>query len=387
VGRAAGVYAPTESSHTAPPAPEAPDDEPQGGASSAWRLYSPFALWGLLALASLYTLQHARAFLFPVVLACILSLVLSPLVQGLKRLKIPQSLGAAVVLIAVLAGTGWAIYGLSAPASAWVARGPQTLKVLERRGREILKPFHRFSETAAQVDSLTSMESEEVTQVEVRGPGLSATLFVSVQELINGALVVVPLLYLLLASGDTLLRGVVRTLPRLRDKKRAVDIARETQRQVSEYLFTMTAINAGLGVAVALAMWAIGLPNPWLWGALAAILSYIPIFGGIGCTAILAVAGLMTFESTRHAMLAPLAFLVLNFIQDYLATPLIMGRRLTLNPIVLFVGVVFWWWIWGVPGGLLAVPMIATLRIFCDRSEALKPIGELIGGGEPAAER
>jgi predicted PurR-regulated permease PerM len=177
-------------------------------------------------------------------------------------------------------------------------------------------------------------------------------------------------------------RALVRAIPRLHDKKRAVDIARETERQVSTYLFTLSWINAGLGIAVAVTMGLIGLPNPALWGVIAAVLSYVPVFGGIVTGAVLLLAGTLTFDSLWLALLPVLAFAVLNFAQDYVVTPLVMGRRLMLNPIVLFTGVVFWWWLWGVPGSLLAVPMIATFKIICDRTEGLKPIGELIEGGK-----
>jgi predicted PurR-regulated permease PerM len=354
-------------------------------APSPFERYLPMAVWALLALAVLYTLHFARAVLFPLALAAILSLLLSPVVQALGRFALPRPVGAALVLAALLGASGLGVYSLSGPAAAWVARAPESLKEVEARGRRLLRPFDRFTRAAAQMEDLASVDTDgaTVTTVEVKGPGLGAALFGGVQNLLGLVVVVVPLLYLFLASGDRVLRSVVRALPRLRDKKRAVEIARETQRQISAYLFTLTVLNVGLGIAVAITMGLIGLPNPILWGVVAAVLSYVPTIGGIACGCILALAGLLTFDTLRQAMLPPLLFIVLNYFQDYLLTPLVMGRRLTLNPIVLFVGLVFWWWLWGVPGALLAVPMIATFKIFCDHTEALGPVGELIGDDPP----
>jgi predicted PurR-regulated permease PerM len=356
-------------------------------ALSVWRRQLPLAVWALLVLACFYTLHFARALLFPFVLALILGLLLRPLVHALRRLGVPVPVGAAVVLAVLLAGTGLGAYGLSGPAASWVARAPESLKAVEHRARKLLQPLDRFHRAAAQVESFTSMDAgaPNVSTVELKGPGFGAAIFGGIQDFASVLLVVVPLLYLLLASGDELLRNVVRALPRLRDKKTAVDIARETQRQISTYLLTTTAINVGLGVAVTCAMWLIGLPNPLLWGAVAAALSYVPIFGGMACTAILGLAGILTFDRLAYALLPAAVFLVLNFIQDNVVTPLVLGRRLTLNPVVLFMGAAFWWWIWGIPGGLMAVPMITTFKIVCDRTESLRWMGALIGGDAEGA--
>ena len=185
---------------------------------------------------------------------------------------------------------------------------------MSRRSADLQPGLERFRRTAAQVDQVAGLDAPQkgVARVEVQGPGFGAAIFGGVQEPASLVLVVIPLLYLLLASGDGLLKGLVRAIPRLRDKKRAVDIARETQRQVSTYLFTLSLINAGLGLAVALAMALVGLPNPALWGVVAAVLSYIPVFGGIATGAVLLLAGALTFDSLWLALLPVLTFAVLN---------------------------------------------------------------------------
>jgi predicted PurR-regulated permease PerM len=138
-------------------------------------------------------------------------------------------------------------------------------------------------------------------------------------------------------------------------------------------------VNIGLGLCVALVMYLLKMPNPLLWGALAAFAEFIPYLGATAMIALLTLAGLVTFEQVGQALLVPGGYLAVNLLQSQLISPLILGRRLTLNPVAIFVGLVFWWWIWGVPGAFIAVPLIATFKIFCDHIEALAPIGEFLG--------
>jgi predicted PurR-regulated permease PerM len=168
-------------------------------------------------------------------------------------------------------------------------------------------------------------------------------------------------------------------LPLLRDKKKAVAIARETEASISTYLFTVAVVNVVLGLAITLVMTLIGMPNALLWGTLAAVAEFIPYIGATVLLATLTMAGLTTFESIGHALLVPGAYLVVNLIQSQFISPMILGRRLTLNPVAILVGLVFWWWLWGVGGAFIAVPLLATLKIFCDHIESLAPIGEFLG--------
>jgi predicted PurR-regulated permease PerM len=168
-------------------------------------------------------------------------------------------------------------------------------------------------------------------------------------------------------------------LPQFRDKKKAVAIARDTEAAVSTYLYTVTLINAGQGVAVAIGMLLIGMPNAGLWGVLAGLLEFIPYVGAAVMTGTLLMAGLVTFDTTGHALLPAIVYLATNFVQSNLVSPLVLGSRLTLNPVAIFIGLVFWLWNWGVPGAFIAVPLLATFKIFCDHIESLAPIGEFLG--------
>src|SRR5919112_1721942 len=266
------------------------------------------------------------------------------------------------------------------PSREWGARLPSSMREAQSRLSQLRKPVEQVSKTAEQVEQATKVDNGTKTpEVVIKGPSLTERLFGTTQTLIASAVEVVILLYFLLAAGDLFLQKLIKVLPQFRDKKKAVAIARETEASISTYLVTVTLVNLGLGVAVAIVMFLLKMPNPVLWGALAALVEFIPYLGATALVAVLTLAGLVTFDQVGHALLVPAAYLAVNIIQSQFISPLILGRRLTLNPVAIFVGLVFWWWIWGVPGAFIAVPLIATFKIFCDHIEALAPIGEFLG--------
>jgi predicted PurR-regulated permease PerM len=337
------------------------------------------AITGLFVLAVLYTVYFTRAILLPIVLAVLLDFLLSPLIRGLKRLRIKEPVGAVLVILVLLGALGGGIYSLAEPAQVWMARAPESLKLLQTRLRVVRRPVEQMTRTAEQVEAATEVKKSGPPEVIVRRPRLSERLFGSTQSFVAGALETLVLLYFLLAVGDLFLQKLIRVLPQFKDKKMAVAIARETEASVSTYLFTITLVNLGLGTVVTLLMLAVGMPNPMLWGALAALAEFIPYLGSTALLATLTLAGLVTFPSVGHALLVPGSYLAVNIVQANFISPVVLGRRLTLNPVAILVGLIFWWWIWGVAGALIAVPLLATLKIFCDHIESLAPIGEFLG--------
>ena len=338
------------------------------------------SITGLFVLAAMYTLYFARAFFLPIVLAVLLDFLLSPLIRALKRARVPEPLGAALVIVGLLGTAGIAVYGLVGPAREWVTKLPASMREAENRLRQLRTPVEQVSKTAEQVEQAAKVgNGTKAPEVVVKGPSLTERLFGTTQTLIASAFEVIILLYFLLAAGDLFLQKLIKVLPQFRDKKKAVTIARETEASISTYLVTVTLVNLALGLAVAIVMFLLKMPNPVLWGVMAALAEFIPYLGASALVALLTLAGLVTFEQVGHALLVPLAYLGVNVLQSQLVSPLILGRRLTLNPVAIFVGLVFWWWIWGVPGAFIAVPLIATFKIFCDHIEALAPIGEFLG--------
>ena len=334
----------------------------------------------LAILALLYTLYFARDFLLPIVIALLLDLLFSPVVRALTRIGIGAPLGAAIVVLGLLSVLSFGAYELSTPMERWVAEAPATLAKAEARMKKLTKPLERVRRTAEQVETATSSAAPpKATEVILRGPGLVARVFGTTQRFVAGSLEVLILLFFLLAAGDLFLQKLVKVLPQLGDKKTAVQIARKAEASISTYLVTALAVNVGEGIVVGFVMYLLGMPNPPLWGALVALLEFVPYLGAATITIVLSIAALTTFDSVSHALLIPASFLAINLVQGNLISPLLFSRRLTLNPVALFVGLAFWWWIWGIPGAFVAVPLMATFKIFCDHIDALAPIGEFLG--------
>jgi predicted PurR-regulated permease PerM len=332
----------------------------------------------------LYSLYFARDFLLPIVFALLLNFLLSPLIRRLTRLHLKPPIGAAIVVILLVGAIGGAVYQLAGPAQGWAATAPQSFGTAQGKLRGIIRPMQQVSKNveraADQAADAVAGPTGKVPEIVVQsGPSLSSRLFGTTQKIIAGLLEIFILLYFLLAGGDLFRQKLIKVLPHFGDKVKAVEIARATEATVSAYLTTTLLINAVEGALVALVLWVLGMPNVLLWGALVACLEFVPYLGAATAVLVLGVAGLTTFEQLGHALLVPGSFLAINLLQANLVTPMLLGHRLTLNPVAIIVGLAFFFWIWGVPGAFLAVPLLATFKIFCDNIESLAAIGEFLG--------
>jgi predicted PurR-regulated permease PerM len=335
------------------------------------------ALVGLFILAWFYTLYFARELLMPVVLAILLDFLLKPLVRGLQRLHVPDALGAALVLGALLGAGYYGLYSLSVPAAAWISRAPQSLSLAERKLRELRRPMDKMGETAERLAQMAAVDTA-TPNVEVRTTDIRSRLLRGAGSFVFASVAVIVLLYFLLASGDLFLRKLVHALPTFTDKKHAVEIARATESHISTYLVTVTLINAGLGLAVGAAMGLAGVPNPILWGVMAGIINFVPYLGATVGIAVLSVVSLLTFASPWRALVPPALYLGLATIEGSFITPVLLGRRFLLNPVMVFLCLAFWGFLWGIPGMLVAVPLLAIFKIVCDHVEPLAPLGEFL---------
>jgi predicted PurR-regulated permease PerM len=366
----------------------APGPAPTGSPPDAGKLASLLgegadarhvALVGLFVLAMLYTLHLARAFVLPIVLAILLDFLLSPLVRALRKVGLPEPAGAGIVMLGLVAVLVLGAFRLAGPASEYIALAPESIETVRTKLRAMRGSVEQVTDVAEQVERAAAGDESRAQQVEIKGPSLVRQLFGGTTAFLSAVTVVLFLTYFLLAVGDLFLQKLVGVLPQFKDKRVAVTIARETEAQISLYLFTTTGINIGVGLVTAIAMHLLGLPNAALWGVVAAVLNFIPYVGAVANTVLLALAAFVAFEDTGRALLVPGTFLALNLIESNLVTPMIYGNRMKLNTVALFIGLVFWWYIWGVPGAILAVPIMATLKIACDHIESLAPIGEFLG--------
>jgi predicted PurR-regulated permease PerM len=336
------------------------------------------ALVGLFLLAVFYTLRLAQPFFLPIVLAILLDFLLSPVVRALRRVGLPEPAGAGLVVLGLVAALTLGIYYLARPAADYIALAPQSIERVREKIEGMRGSVEQVTEAAEQVEKATDVGGD-APQVEIKGPSLTKQVFGGTTAFLSAATVVIFLTYFLLAVGDLFLQKLVAVLPQFKDKRVAVTIIRETEAQISLYLFTTTLINIGVGVVTGVVMYLLGMPNPVLWGVVAMVLNFVPYVGAVANMVLLALAALITFEDTGRALLVPGAFLALNLIESNLVTPMVYGNRMRLNTVALFIGLVFWWYIWGVPGAILAVPMMAAFKIACDHIESLSPIGEFLG--------
>jgi predicted PurR-regulated permease PerM len=350
------------------PAPEPPPKTVRADVQSV-------ALTGLFVLACLAALVAARDFFLPLTFSLMLYFLLMPVVRALRRAGIPESAGAAILVVALVGLLALAVYVLSWPAAEWLEKAPQSLARVQARLNRLLGPLAPVAVMGA-----PGPDAAPATAQSLGARGLAY-----VRHFLDQLVVVAALLYFMLASGDSFLRAVVHVLPHLRDKVRAVAIAREMERQISRYLVAFTLNNLILGVVTGAAMAALGMPSPVLWGAVAFATNYVIILGGLVTTVALALAALVTFDDPTRALLVPATFLFINVLESNFLYTLIVGRRVSLNPVVLFAGVTFWLWAWGIVGALLAVPMLAALKIFAEHTDTLKPLAEFLAeqpGGE-----
>jgi len=188
------------------------------------------------------------------------------------------------------------------------------------------------------------------------------------------------LLFFLLASGDLFYAKIVEAMPTLRDKRRALRIAHDVERKLSRYLFTITLINVGLGVAIGLAMWALGMPNPLLFAVLGCFLNYVPYVGALFGVGVAFVVGMIALDGAGSALVAAGVYLALTSIEGQLVTPWFVGRSLKLNTVVVFVSVTLWAWLWSVVGMLVATPLLVVIKTLCEHIPALQPLGRFLSG-------
>jgi len=338
------------------------------------------SLVGLFMLALTAALFFAQDFLLPVSLAFLFALALSPIVRFMSKRHVPAPFTAIAVVGALLCTIFVGAYSLAGPVSHWMDNAPQMGRVIQSKVAVLLRPMEAMKQATEQVERITEGTGEPATvrEVVVREPGLLSQAASGVPEIVAQIGLTLVLLLFLLASGDLFYEKLVKALPTLSDKKRALKIARSVELEVSRYLSTIFFINLAFGAWIALGMWLAGMPNPLLWGAAAAVLNFIPYIGAVIGTILVAIVGLVTFDNVSQALIPPAIYIATTTIEGHFLTPMIVGRRLELNSVVVFLAVAFWGWLWGIVGALIAVPMLVVAKVFTDHVEGLAGLGEFL---------
>jgi predicted PurR-regulated permease PerM len=340
-----------------------------------------FFLGGIFALGIFAALYEASSIILPVVLALVLNLLLQPAVRLLGHLHLPRAVGALFTVLLVIGVLVGLIAALSVPAAIWAKRLPEGVPRLEAHLVVLRNPTRALQLVIQQAEEVADAPGQKASILPVRHDlGLTSALFAGMRAVLDGLFTTVLVLYFLLVSGDTFLRRIVEILPRFKDKRQAVDISQQIQEDISAYLLTITAMNVVVGVATAAAMYLCGLGDPILWGTTAFLLNYIPILGPLVGICIFVLAGMLSFESLWWALLPPALYFGIHLVEGETLTPMLLARRFTLNPVLIILALVFWFWMWRAPGAILAVPMLAILKIVCDRLRPLKALGHFLEG-------
>jgi predicted PurR-regulated permease PerM len=340
--------------------------------------FSRWAVTGLFFYGSVFTLSYAKDFLVPIVLAFLLAMVFGPIRRFFDRRGVPSALTSLVIVLALLFGFLALLSALAMPVSGWMARAPEIQRDVQSKLSGISSHFSRVMDAVSHLSEMTRSHSAGVQQVEVRDSSVLANVALIAPAAMTQFLFTLILLLFLLASGDMFYEKLVHVLPTLTDKKRAMRIAHDIERKLSRYLLTITIINAALGLAVALVLWAIGMPSAIVFGVLAFLFNYVPYLGPFAGIVVAISVAVVSFDVPAWSLVVGALYLGLTSIEGQLITPYFVGRSLRLNTVVVFVAVSFWAWLWSAVGMLVAVPLLVAVNTFCEHIDGLKGLGKFL---------
>jgi predicted PurR-regulated permease PerM len=359
---------------------DAPEVIRPGGVLSRPTLVCLLILTILAILGALYV---GKDVILPLVLAILLKLLLQPVVDFLcQKLRVPPVASALILILLLFGSIAVVGFSISVPASGWIQKAPEVLPSLKEKLKVLRQPIDYMQQAFKEIEEVTAPGGNEpnAPAVKVREQSvIAASIARGTLATLARFFATMVILFFLLAAGDRLLRGFIEILPRFSDKQQAIDIAFEIQRSIGGYLLTITVMNSLVGIATGLAVWTSGLGDPILWGTMAFLLNYIPILGPLTGIGIFLVAGILTLEWPAFAFVPAVLYTLIHIAEGEIITPMLLAKRFTLNPVIVIVSLFFWHALWGIPGALLAVPLLAMFKIAADRLEPLKPIAHVVG--------
>jgi predicted PurR-regulated permease PerM len=335
----------------------------------------------ILAVLLLGALTLAARVVVPIFLAILLSLILAPAVRTLNQWRIPRALASLVVLLAAI-GIGVLLLSvLISPAREWATHTPQAIDQISRHLHELWRPIANASKATEQIANLTQMtpDTQTVHFVENSSSGTLSQLLTATPSVFMSIITSLLLVFVFLVHGDAVLRKLVELAPHWHAKREVVIATRDAQRELSAYMLTISVINAGLGLATAAALWCMGIPDPLLWGGIAALFNFAPYIGPLLTVVALTLAGMSQAHVLLFGFAAPAAFLLLHLMESLILTPILAGRRLALDPIMIFLSLMLLGWMWGVPGLLIAVPLLTCVNIVVSRIPEWSVLAKLLG--------
>jgi predicted PurR-regulated permease PerM len=377
-----------------PPVPSPPSEAPEPTAIRMPVDVRSAALTVLAVLATILVLQYAQAMIIPIVLGLLISYALEPIVARLTRWRVPRPIAAALVLLAVTAATGRLLYGLRSEVTDIVEQLPagarRLRQIVENDRPTTAVAIQQVQKAASELERAASAaapppSSPGVARVQVEASPFSITDYVmwgsiGVAAAIGQLILILFLAYFLLASGDLYRRKLVKIVgPSLTKKKVTVQILSEIDRQIEMFLLVQVLTSTVVAIATWLAFRALGLNQAAVWGILAGVFNSIPYFGPVLVTGGTAIVAFLQYGTVNMAVVVSGIALVITSLEGFLLTPWLTSRASSMNAVAIFVGLLFWGWVWNVWGMLLAVPMLMVVKAICDHVEDFKPVGELLG--------
>jgi len=342
-------------------------------------------IWVVATAAGCWLLYQGQELFVPIVFAFVLSGIFRPVVRAMQHARVPAPVGAGIVVLGLIAVLSFTVFMLSGPVQSWMSQAPASFDRAQVKLEALRRPLQRATDAANKLEHAvdgptTGPTTRAVAEPSIpRGPSLASQFFGNTAKFVSGMLEVLLLLYLLLSTGDLFFRKVLKLTPHWQEKQAAHDIVDEAQSVVMRYVVILFFMNCCLGAIIGVCLWLLGVPNPILWAMLTVVLEFIPYLGAAAMIILLSVVSAATFDSFGHIMAVPATYFTISTIQNSVIAPFAYGQRLKLNPVAILLAVLFWWFIWGISGAFLAVPIVATIKVIADRTDSLAVMREFLG--------
>jgi predicted PurR-regulated permease PerM len=365
VADAGDVAPPPEDALPPPPAPR-----PRG----------PVSLVVLATLAVGYTLWAAQEVILPILLAAFFALVGNPILRGLRQLYVPRFLGALLVLLSGMAVATTLAMQLAGPAAEWVQQAPGQMRHIATQVRDLTKPMQQANQAAENFARAAGGDNGRRVQVIRTQLDDPYKALVRTPRLAASALAVVLLTFFFMVFGENLQRHAIALLPNRQQQKFTTDILRSIEREVSRYVLTISVINTLVGLILAgiLVLLKIPLQEALLWGTVVALLNFAPYVGPLIGAILMLLMGFVEFRDPLSAALPAILYLALHMLEGQVVTPIVLGRRMAISPLMLILALMLFGWLWGMIGLLLAVPLLVCIKMVLARVEGMQRWARLL---------
>ncbi|MBA3537433.1 MAG: AI-2E family transporter [Tatlockia sp.] len=341
-------------------------------------IISRWELQVLAILAILFTIKFCQPLLFPIFFAFNLYFLIYPVFAWLLRLKVPQIFASTLIVLGLLGLISLGITFLVQPASHWVEKAPEHFKIIEHKIGFVKKSLGKLNKVAETAQNMTADPKENEVKIATPDTSLGSSLFDLTSNILIMIFTILILLFFLLIYFKPFIQTLEKVIYSRRKTTRENAFLRSLKNEVSSYMFTFTLICAGLGAIMTLAFWLLDLPNPILWGTMVMMLTFIPYLGHlIGIITIFFVS-LITFNSYFQIFAPPVTYFLFTVLEGQFITPILLGSRLNLNPLIIFLNIFLWSWLWGITGIIISVPLLVTIKIILEHLSTDVKYGSLL---------